>query len=220
MIGMTVWVLAAMHARALPPLDPAATLAAASEIGVGPEALACAGLNADAGGALLDRVSRAGDVVATLAAAHAQADSLSVAYAGIVEQLRVTPDDADLQAALASTADSLAAARSAITGGQSSLLQAATDGLSSEAIAKLGNYIAASARAVPCPFRVESHTDDEWAGIEKALVAESRALRLNAQPADAPAALLSGVRSDPAVAQAVTSFDGNIAALRAVFQPQ
>ena len=94
----------------------------------------------------------------------------------------------------------------------------ATEGLSSNLRTKLARMRINAARDVPAPFTVIDATPIQWHRLRRALANERVAERLDIEPDPAMQALLTQIRSNHEVANALASLNANYNAINTLWK--
>jgi hypothetical protein len=192
----------------------------AQGIGVSPEAMAACGVEASAVAAMFLRLGDCGETVDALRASQQDAATAAGQIAGLREQIMVEAECEGLLAELETAESALMSANQAVAAHTAQLWTVATNGLDQTSAARLAVYRGTSGRRAPNTYKVHSCEEGAWAAVETALIAEARAGRLGQELDGRHASVLAAVRGDAAVVQAGQQYDGLLATLRLLFQPE
>lgn len=187
------------------------------QVGLGPEALAAAGVTAQESADLLARVEQDPSIRAAFIAATEERGSAHTAAAAAIEAARADPGNESLRRVAVAAAASTAAAQQAVTQAASGVVAVAVAGLPEVAATRLATYRQTRIYRVPAAMWAASQAADEWEGLELALIAERRAQRLNVTVPESAAQLLAQCRAQAQVVQAQQNIDASIVAIQAVF---
>jgi hypothetical protein len=194
------------------------TVAAAAHIAITPESLVVAGIDAEAASLILTRIDAAGGLRADLATQEQLAAQCGNALTAIREMLTEAPDDPQLLSQQQDLAQQFEAVQGQLQQLRQALVEAATEGLPSEAIERLAIWQDGASYRVGPEFRTKVRTPQEWQAIELALRAEARAARLAETLFPEHADLLAQVRAEVGVIQATLDLQSNLAEMTAVFE--
>ncbi len=185
-------------------MDPPAVEAplAAAQLGLTPPALAASGVTPAQASALLGRLGDAAEERQALASAETAADAAAGEVSRLWELAAASPQDAELQDQLEQAREALASALGSLASAQAALFQEAAEGLSADALARMAAFGSLRDRGLPPELRVVPWTDEEAAGLRRALVAVRCAQRLGEDPPPEAAAVLAAARSDARVIEA------------------
>lgn len=197
----------------------AATVECSLGIGVTPEALIVAEVSSAEAAQILARLADASELTSILAAARVSFDAASSQCTIAAEALAQNPTDPAIVEASAAAVSARAAAATAVSSAKDALFAAATQDIAAAKSAALAMFGAAATKRVPDEFRATARSDEQWTAIERALRAESRALREGSSLGESNATLLAEVRSETAVAAAKARLDSELTAMNAVFVP-
>lgn len=210
-----VMLAAVLPARA----DPDRSLDAAIRLGISPEALTASGCSVSDTSALLGRLHDHATDVEGMFALAADLDTKVRAWSEACAQLKADPHNTTLAAAVETAASQMASAKSALSSAQTAVLAIATDGMSTEQLARLGLCLANRGRRVPPGLWVATCTESGWTDVEKAVVVARRAERMGQSVPSTASSVLSSVQSQSAVIDAQYRLEHNLAEIRAAFVP-
>lgn len=187
-----------------------------AEIGITPESVVIADLDAQSGTVILGRVESAVALRASLAAEHDAADAVAATITELSE-LMLNDADEDAQQEYEAAVATLAAGQQQITALRTALFDLALDGFPAPKIQRITVWRQGAAYRVQRKFRAKELEHDTWKAIERALRAERRAIRLGEDVDEEPAQLLADIRSEPAVVEAGIRLDANFEAMKLLF---
>ncbi|MEQ9617538.1 MAG: hypothetical protein RLN60_05830 [Phycisphaerales bacterium] len=177
-------------------------------VGLGPETLAAAGVDANGAGEVV------GDLVAYLESNLSSIESAQSAYANanaqhsrLLRAVRQGDDTGELLSQLQVAASTLATAESALESALDGLFSAATADLTELERGDIESIRGNQAHRGPVAFKVNNRSESAWLNIRSALVAERQALEEEESVPDLAATLLESVRGEPAVAAAQAAYD-------------
>ncbi len=188
-----------------------------AEIGITPESVVIADLDAQSAMVILGRVESAVALRASLAAEHDAADAVAATITEL-SQLMLNDADEDLRQEYEAAVATLAAGRQQITALREALFDLALDGFPAPKILRITVWRQGSRYRVRRAFRAKELEHDTWKAIERALRAERRAIRVGVDLDEEPAQLLADIRSDPAVVEAGIRLEANFDPMKVVFQ--
>lgn len=188
-----------------------------AEIGITPESVVIADLNAQSAMVILGRVESAVALRESLAAEHDAADAVAATITELSE-LMLNDADEDVQQEYDAAVATLAAGQQQITALREALFDLALDGFPAPKIQRITVWRQGSPYRVQRAFRAKELEHDTWKAIERALRAERRADRTGVDLDEEPAQLLADIRSDPAVVEAGIRLEANFDPMKVVFQ--
>lgn len=188
-----------------------------AEIGITPESVVIADLDAQSAMVILGRVESAVALCESLAAHHDAADAVAATITELSELMLNDADEDVLQEYEAAVA-TLAAGQQQITALREALFDFALDGFPAPKIQRITVWRQGSPYRVHRAFRAKELEHDTWKAIERALRAEQRAIRLGQDLEEEPAQLLADIRSDPAVVEAGLRLEANFDQMKVVFE--
>lgn len=213
-----------IHSGSNPMLLPrevdAETVRVVMQIGLGPRALAAAGVSAEEAASLLTRVDQDPSTRAAYVTAADNLSSARTALAAAIEAARSDPASQSLRQAATAAAASVASARQSLTQAASGLVSVAVAGLPDGAATRLAVCRQTRHHRVPPALWTASLSAAEWDRLELALIAERRAQRLNVAVPEDAAQLLAQCRAQPQVVQAQQNIDASLAAIESTFSPR
>lgn len=188
-----------------------------AEIGITPESVVIADLNAQSTMVILSRVESAVALRESLSSQHDAADAVAATITELSE-LMLNDADEDLQQEYEAAVATLAAGQQQITALREALFDFALDGFPAPKIQRITVWRQGSPYRVQRKFRAKELERDTWKAIERALRAERRAIRVGEDLDEEPAQLLADIRSDPAVVEAGIRLEANLDSMKLVFQ--
>ena len=189
-----------------------------AEIGITPESVVIADLDAQSAMVILGRVESAVALRASLSAQHDAADTVAATITELSELMLNAAADEDLQQEYEAAVATLAAGQQQITALREALFDLALDGFPAPKIQRITVWRQGAPYRVQREFRAKELEHDTWKAIERALRAERRANRLGEELDEEPAQLLADIRSDPAVVEAGIWLAANFDPMKVVFQ--
>ncbi len=189
-----------------------------AEIGITPESVVIADLNAQSAMVILGRVESAVALRESLSSQHNAADAVAATITELSELMLNAAADEDLQQEYEAAVATLAAGRQQITALREALFDLALDGFPAPKIQRITVWRQGSPYRVRRAFRAKELEHDTWKAIERALRAERRAIRVGEDLDEEPAQLLADLRSDPAVVEAGIRLEANFDSMKLVFQ--
>ncbi len=148
-----------------------------AEIGITPESVVIADLDAQSVMVILGRVESAGALRESLSSQHDAADVVAATITELSE-LMLNDVDEDLQQEYEAAVATLAAGQQQITALREALFDLALDGFPAPKIQRITVWRQGSPYRVQRAFRAKELERDTWKAIERALRAERRAIRL------------------------------------------
>lgn len=209
-------IVAALTIAASPALAQNVT-GVCAEIGITPESVVIADLNAQSAMVILGRVESAVTLRESLSSQHDAADAVAATITELSE-LMLNDADEDLQQQYEAAMATLAAGQLQITTLREALFDLALDGFPAPKIQRITVWRQGSPYRVQRAFRAKELEHDTWKALERALRAERRAIRLGEELDEEPAQLLADIRSGPAVVEAGIRLEVNFEAMKVVFQ--
>ncbi len=194
------------------------TMGVWAEIGITPESVVIADLDAQSAMVILGRVEAAVALRESLAAEHDAADAVAATITELSELMLNAAADEDLQQEYEAAVATLAAGQQQITALREALFDLALDGFPTSKIQRITVWQQGSPYRVQRAFRAKELEHDTWKAMERALRAERRAIRLGEELDEEPAQLLADIRSDPAVVEAGIRLEANFDPMKVVFQ--
>ena len=192
-------------------------VALGAQIGITAEAVVVAGLEVAEVEQTLNRLSEASELCALLSDQKVAAAEMAASLTALREQIMSTNDNDAVVAEHASVLSALAAQLATISATRQQLRDVALEGIAPAKRALLEVWRASGSYRAPGHFKVVSRSHADWKAIERALRAESRAVRRGETLDPEYAGLLAEVRSDPAVAAAEVQLELGLSVAEAVF---
>lgn len=189
-----------------------------AEIGITPESVVIADLDAQSAMMILGRVQSAVALRESLSSQHDAADAVAAAITELSELMLNAAADEDLQQEYEAAVATLAAGQQQITALREALFNLALDGFPAPKIQRITVWRQGAPYRVQRPFRAKELEHDAWKAIERALRAERRAIRLAEDLDEEPAQLLADIRSDPAVVEAGIRLEANFDPMKLLFE--
>lgn len=193
------------------------SIISAAQVGIDARTASVAGATGAEVESLLASVFQAVELRTNCATTRALWAEASASLLIAEKELAEKPGDPSLLAIRDAKESDVASARTARDSADVALFQFATSSLHPEVVARLSIAAGNAARRVPTEFIVLTRSPEEWSVIETAIRAESRAVRTGTELADEHAALLAGLRQDPAVVAAVARLDAAGETVEAAF---
>jgi len=208
--------IGARHVFADPPPTAVSTLTAASEIGITPESLVVADLQAHAS-SIVSGIDAQLVRRTELLLLHQSMDQATQAISSTTAEIQSTGANIELQTQLSSAQASLASIQAQLVTKRSELLAVVTEGLSGNSLILLGNWRTAATFNVDPQYRVAERSAEQWKSIEGALRAEKRAIRRGTELDPIQATLLTALRQESEVSAAAARLSAHLATTQAVF---
>jgi len=195
---------------------------AAVAVGVTPESLAASGCDSATATAILQSLTAASGLRQQYEQYLTACDSSNANASGYAELLTdASPDYEDREDAIAESELAQEEFQNSIDEAmvrRDALLAVAMNAASTGIQAKIQAFTAAAMYEVPDEFRVLTRSVEEWEALEKAVRAESKAIRKGLQLDSGSQDLLDDTRAEPDVIAAKASFDTNYDAMVLVFE--
>ncbi|MCC6678249.1 MAG: hypothetical protein IT436_14000 [Phycisphaerales bacterium] len=191
--------------------------ALAVQVGLTPESLAAAGLDAMQATALLSRMDDATEAVGAFGGAAAGLDAAINELIAMDRVLATNPDDEETATARNALSETLPGLQSQVASAKSALIFIGLQGLDSESQSRLERFMSAAGSTLPASMRVYPLTAIERRALEAALTAERRASQGGTTVDSSVASMLTACRSHPDVVAAMVGLSSNLAAIEAVY---
>lgn len=199
---------------AMPSIAAADTADSLMRAGLGPDALAAAGISSGEVATLIADAETYIDANSTeLSDADADYVSLRAEVDALRRKVRSGQASAEEISSLATKQSQLATAESDRESAIEAIFDAATDSLSAAEKTALANIQANRTWATPIEFLVINRTDQQWLDLSEALTNEAVANEEGTAVEAACANLLLTERAKTEVASAKTNFDANVSAV-------
>jgi len=189
----------------------------AVSVGLTPEAVSIAGLNAQDAASILIRLGEATNAQATLTEARSAAQNSADQIRLLTAQVMLDPQNPELGAQLNQWEAALATSNAAIVSAESALVDAALGNLAPQARALVQRVHAGCVHGLPVEFAVAELSPEEFARLQESLVAERRAERVGIDVAAEHSAALSEARGSSPVVQAGQRCAATLAQIRIAF---
>jgi hypothetical protein len=199
-------VIGAVMAYADVPANLNTTQQCASECGIVPEAIVVAGVR-DKMNEMLSALEQASGVRANYVSLCAQAASLRDESTALFEQLRLHPDDVQMQAQLDAVGNQIIQVKQQIDQSRANMFEIAASCLATSAKSRLGDYIDSIHIDVPPELRAKHREPAEWRKIAKALIQEKRCMNTGVEIDVDVSEYLEEIRTDACVVQAKENLD-------------
>ena len=187
------------------------------QLGLTPESLVMAGVSAGEVQAIMAALQEAYELRLQLAELAESADSLNQTITQLSETLFVDPTLESAIDSFETATAQLDVVRSQMTQARSQLFEIATAALTTGQRQALTTCHDGADKRVPAEFRAVQRTEEQWAAIEQALIAEAQASQLDAPVPSEAATLLAQVRNDPPVVSAQQALAAGLEVMQGQF---
>ena len=185
----------------------------AKSVGLTPKTLAASGFSASEAAIALERLRDATEAQAAVVAHRATVDQAVDAVRTAQVELDAAPDEASLQTALHQAEATLQNAKTSLQQAESALRLAALADRPPEVVQRV-ERVTQSPLHLPEVYRVAMLAPEVWQDLATALTEEARSLRLNEPLSASSATLLTSVRSELQVIQAIQASELNLSAIQ------
>ncbi len=177
---------------------------AAADVGITPESIVVADLQADAG-TILGRFESNRDLISAIDTLEGHCQLGIANVNNRLEVCRANPGVGQAFQDYRTAVQSLRTFHSQLDNAKAELLERVTDGLNAQKIAALAIWKNAAGHDMPASFCAQDRSDDEWKAVKEALRSEQRIARVGTGDLDeeeeideynAEQVLLSEIRSD------------------------
>ncbi len=178
------------------------TTAVAAELGITPQSTVIADLSSTQASQVLAHIQAAGELRQELAAKHLAVDAAAVIVTQLSQLLLSDSGNEELLLQYEIANEDFTAAKEQVIEIQEAIFEVAVVGIGVEKVAMISVCKDGARYRVQSPFHARLHTHAQWKAIERALRAESRAIRRGEDLVEDYANLLAEVRADQVVIEA------------------